>query len=93
MNLYGCIKIVPPASFRPPLAFDTENERKLPTRFQSLQKLAQGTPFHQNHAGHTFKEFQQMAREIEQCDDHLDWSKDDEVYGKIEKEYWDIVDN
>jgi hypothetical protein len=26
INQYGCIKIVPPKSFRPPLAFDMKSE-------------------------------------------------------------------
>ena len=30
---YGCIKIIPPPDFRPPLAFDTESEQRLPTRY------------------------------------------------------------
>ena len=33
---FGCIKIVPPASFKPTLAFDTESDAKLPTRYQVL---------------------------------------------------------
>ena len=42
---YGCIKIVPPASFKPPLAFDTQSAQVLPTRLQVLQKLAEGKAF------------------------------------------------
>lgn len=39
---FGCIKIIPPKSFSPPFCFDTSSERKLPTRFQTLQDLSQG---------------------------------------------------
>ena len=42
---YGCVKIIPPASFRPGLAFDRESNQKLPTRFQVLQDLSQGKAF------------------------------------------------
>lgn len=30
---FGCVKIVPPESFKPPLAFDMASDAKLPTRF------------------------------------------------------------
>lgn len=39
---YGTVKIVPPASFRPPLAFDQFSDQKIPTRYQNLFKLGQG---------------------------------------------------
>ena len=72
---YGCVKIIPPASFKPPLAFDVEDEMKLPTRYQVLQKLSQGVPFAQNNLGHTFSKFQEIASEREK-EDQFDWSDD-----------------
>lgn len=39
---FGCIKIVPPSTFKPPFCFDTASDRKLPTRYQTLQDLSQG---------------------------------------------------
>lgn len=51
---YGCIKIIPPDSFKPPLAFDCTSDLKLPTRYQILQELSQGKAFKQNEKGCTF---------------------------------------
>ena len=73
---YGTVKIIPPASFKPTCLFDTESDRKLPTRYQVLQKLSQGVPFHQNPKGHTFKQFKQMAQDREVDDKDIDWSDD-----------------
>ena len=39
---YGCIKIIPPKEFRPPLAFDQFSNERLPARYQVLQELSQG---------------------------------------------------
>lgn len=89
----GCIKIVPPASFKPPFAFNTRSEKRLHTRKQVLQKLSQGLPFTHNKEGYTFKEFEAMATQNEAGDANIDWADDDEVYRNIEKSYWDLVEN
>ena len=39
---YGWVKIIPPKSYKPPKVIDKESEKKLPTRYQTLQELSQG---------------------------------------------------
>jgi len=39
---YGCIKIIPPTSFKPPYSFDTQSSQKLPFRSQTVQNLSRG---------------------------------------------------
>lgn len=86
---YGIVKIVPPKSFRPPLAFDQFSKAKLPTRYQVLQDLSQGKPFDQNSEGHTFPDFVAISRELEEGDK----CETPEDYWKIEKDYWNMVEN
>ena len=62
---YGCVKIVPPSSFKPEVALDLESNVKYPTRYQILQELAQGKAFKENNTGHTFDKFREIARERE----------------------------
>ena len=61
---FGCIKIIPPESFKPTLAFDMDSNQKLPTRYQVLQELGQGRAFKQNVSGRTFKEYIEIAKEM-----------------------------
>jgi len=37
---YGCIKIIPPSSYKPTCSFDKTSDQTLPTRYQVLQKLS-----------------------------------------------------
>jgi histone demethylase JARID1 len=45
VHRFGCFKVIPPASFKPPMVFDTESNKKLPSRVQDLHKLSMGEPF------------------------------------------------
>eukprot|EP00347_Sterkiella_histriomuscorum_P022301 403330965 len=83
---FGVIKIVPPKTFQPSLAFDIFSEKKLPTRYQILQELSQGKPFNQNQAGYTFQEFVKRSQELEINDQNPD-------YKQIERDYWNFVEN
>eukprot|EP00347_Sterkiella_histriomuscorum_P014216 403361728 len=83
---FGVIKIVPPKTFQPSLAFDIFSDKKLPTRYQILQELSQGKPFNQNQAGYTFQEFVKRSQELEINDQNPD-------YKQIERDYWNFVEN
>ena len=65
----------------------------MPSRYQVLQKLAQGVPFKYNTEGHTLAEYKEMAAKLERGDDKIDWSDDQDVFRSLEKEYWDKVEN
>lgn len=84
---YGCVKIVPPSSFKPDVALDLESNVKYPTRYQILQELAQGKAFKENNTGHTFEKFREIAREREKQEPMTE--KD---YIELEKDYWSKVD-
>jgi hypothetical protein len=43
--------------------------------------------------GHTFKDFERIAQREEEGDSAIDWDDDEEVYSKIETEYWDLVEH
>ena len=40
VHKFGCIKVVPPKSFKPTNYFDMKSNRKLPSRIQIMQKLS-----------------------------------------------------
>jgi hypothetical protein len=58
-----------------------------------LQHLSQGRPFNQNVEGHTFQQFEALAKIREEGDQLIDWTNDKEVYKHIEKPYWEKVEN
>jgi hypothetical protein len=86
---FGCIKIIPPESFKPTLAFDMESNQRLPTRYQILQELGQGRAFKQNTNGRTFKEYIDLAKEMGDNNQ----SHQNNYYKELEREYWEQVDN
>ncbi len=50
-----------------------------------LQELALSKPFNQNFQGHTFKEFEEIAKRV---DPDPDQKKSDKTLYKVEKEFW-----
>lgn len=48
------------------MCFDTKSTKKLPTRYQILQRLMHSKPFDQNENGHTFADFQRLAANHEE---------------------------
>ena len=62
---FGCVKIIPPASFKPALALDLDSEVPLITRYQVLSKLSTGQGFTDNEKGRTFRELERMSAELE----------------------------
>ena len=57
----GCIKIVPPACFKPPFLYDVDSEQKLPTVVQRLHSFRKGEPMEDNTEGRTFNEFKAIS--------------------------------
>ena len=89
---YGCVKIVPPSSFKPPCAFDTEADTKLLTRFQVIQQLGRARSFSDNHPGRTYRELAEMSREKEAFT-VVDAAMGEKVaHEELEEEYWNMVD-
>lgn len=43
--------------------------------------------------GHTFGEFREMSNKMEKDDQGIDWTKDSDIFNKIETEYWNYVEN
>jgi hypothetical protein len=38
---FGCIKIIPPSSYKPPNPMSKSSDKKMPTKYQILQDLSQ----------------------------------------------------
>lgn len=83
---YGTVKIVPPESFKPGLAFDKDQNVKIPLRHQVLQDLSQGKPFYQDSNGLTYREFEESCKKAP-----IPKTKED--FLEIEKQYWEYVEN
>ena len=89
---YGCVKVVPPSSFKPPCAFDTEADTRLLTRFQVIQQLGRARSFTDNQPGRTYRELEQMSREKEAFAVHDAAMSEKAAYEELEEEYWNMVD-
>lgn len=59
----GGVKIVPPASFKPPCVFNPD--QNIESRFQTLQDLGQNIPFKENKQGMSFEDWKKQATEFQ----------------------------
>lgn len=58
---YGICKIVPPASWRPPVMFDDGKVETFPTRIQPIHRLQEGIGFDYADRRYTVSEYKRMA--------------------------------
>ena len=49
-------------------------------------------PFQQNRPGRTFKEYEAISKKLEKDDSKVNWDDDKDIYAKVEKKYWDMVE-
>jgi len=86
---YGCIKIIPPASFKPPCPLSKDSTMKLPSRYQTIQKMGQGKPFDFNSDGITLSDFKKKDLGTTTYESLVSQKK----YDELEKMFWDFVEN
>mmetsp|Transcript_18955 Transcript_18955/g.21774 ORF Transcript_18955/g.21774 Transcript_18955/m.21774 type:complete len:191 (+) Transcript_18955:424-996(+) len=89
MQEYGCVKIIPPASYKPPSALNKHSAQKLPTRYQTLQQLSQSKPFETNLEGMTCQEIIDKdlgKHEYKELTER-------QQYDELEKKFWYLVDH
>ena len=101
---YGCVKIIPPSSFKPPYSFNKCSKQKLPFRSQTVQNLSRGKvkifglnwiqEFIYNKEGTTYKEFREKATILEEkyLEDISNLPYKEKIL-KIQQDYWNLVDN
>mmetsp|Transcript_18953 Transcript_18953/g.21767 ORF Transcript_18953/g.21767 Transcript_18953/m.21767 type:complete len:191 (+) Transcript_18953:419-991(+) len=90
---YGCVKIIPPDSFRPPFSFDTKSTKRFQYRSQVLENLIHGKPFDYNKDGITYEEFRANAKVLEdQYLQNFKFRSDENKISTLQKDYWDIVE-
>ncbi|SPR00706.1 unnamed protein product (mitochondrion) [Plasmodiophora brassicae] len=86
---YGICKIVPPASWRPPVMFDDGKVETFPTRIQPIHRLQEGIGFDYADRRYTVSEYKRMADDFYRS--HFGCEPGTMSSDTIEDHYWKIV--
>jgi len=91
---HGCIKIIPPSSFKPPFSFNSKSHQKMPFRSQTVQNLSKGKEFTYNKEGETYEDFKTKSQALEEkYFRSLQNLSEKERNMEIQKDYWNLVEN
>lgn len=90
---YGCIKIVPPTSFKPEFVMNYKSTMKMPYKQQNLHGLKHNKDAEYHPEGITYEEFKKKATLFEsQYCSRFEGMSEEEKFQALQEDYWNIVE-